>query len=144
MYSDKKYREDNIESSDLGFEPFSFENPAPSGFFPYFYNTPPVDYMPFNVMEDFYARTTPPQFYWMNALFSPPMDEMMTTMNIFEDLDSDLNSEYERFDSERVDMILSRIEKEHPTVFKVFQVYRIPYFMAKKIIRKIISITLRY
>lgn len=144
MYSDKKCREDNIESSDLGFEPFSFENPAPNDFSPYFYNTPPVDYMSYNVIEDFYARTTPPQFYWMNALFSPPMDEMMTTMNIFENLDSDLDLEYERFDKERVDMILSRIEKEHATIFKVFQVYRIPYFMAKKIIRKIISITLRY
>lgn len=60
----------------------------------------------------------------------------------------DLSPEYYDYrnesDSNNIDSIFNKIEKNNPGILATMKAYRIPYPIAKLLIKKIISLTLRY
>ena len=60
------------------------------------------------------------------------------------DLTPDTSEYRQNVDSETIDKVFDSIEKNNPGIFATLKTYRIPYPIAKLLVKKIISLTLKY
>ena len=67
---------------------------------------------------------------------------MMEIEDDYEDIDEDMTRKKNH--CKDANKILMKIEKYNPGIFRYLRMYGVPYPVAKKIIRKIIKVTLMY